>query len=66
LGLLLMVGGNIPGITRTVSINSFDQVQVLNYAVANTTSLVLLMIAFVLLSLVYSLNRNIWTLWPRP
>jgi molybdate transport system permease protein len=65
-GVVLMVGGNIPGVTRTLSINIFDQVQDLNYAGANTTSLVLLVIAFMLLSIVYSFNRRFWSLWPRP
>ena len=51
--------------TRTLSISIFDQVQDLNYAAANTTSLVLLVIAFVLLSIVYSFNRRSWSLWPR-
>jgi molybdate transport system permease protein len=64
-GVVLMVGGNIPGVTRTLSINIYDQVQDLNYASANTTALVLVVIAFVLLSLVYSLNRRFWNLWPR-
>lgn len=63
-GVVLMVGGNIPGATRTLSINIFDQVQDLNYAAANTTALVLVAIAFVLLSLVYSLNRS-WRVGPR-
>ncbi|HZQ18007.1 MAG TPA: molybdate ABC transporter permease subunit [Terriglobales bacterium] len=62
-GVVLMVGGNIPGVTRTLSINIYDQVQDLNYAGANTTSLVLLIVAFALLSLVYSTNRNIWNAW---
>jgi molybdate transport system permease protein len=64
-GVVLMVGGNIPGVTRTLSINIYDQVQELNYAAANTTSLVLLLIAFVMLAVVYSLNRSTWSLWPR-
>ena len=64
-GVVLMVGGNIPGITRTLSINIYDQVQDLNYSAANTTALVLVAIAFVLLSVVYSLNRRFWSLWPR-
>jgi molybdate transport system permease protein len=64
-GVVLMVGGNIPGLTRTLSINIYDQVQDLNYAAANTTALVLVVIAFVLLSLVYSLNRRFWSVWPR-
>jgi molybdate transport system permease protein len=65
-GVVLMVGGNIPGVTRTLSINIFDQVQDLNYAGANATALVLIAIAFVLLSIVYSLNRSVWSVWPRP
>jgi molybdate transport system permease protein len=64
-GVVLMVGGNIPGITRTLSINIYDQVQNLNYGAANTTSLVLLAIAFVLMALVYSVNRNVGNLWQR-
>src|SRR2546430_16673001 len=64
-GVVLMVGGNIPGVTRTLSIDIFDQVQSLNYSAANTTSLVLFVIAFVLLSLVYSFNRRGCRLWPR-
>ncbi len=65
-GVVLMVGGNIPGVTRTLSINIYDQVQDLNYAAANTTSLVLIAIAFVLLAVVYSTNRNLGKLWPGP
>ena len=65
-GVVLMVGGNIPGVTRTLSINIYDQVQNLDYSGANTTALVLVAIAFVLLSLIYSLNRRFWSVWPRP
>ena len=65
-GVVLMVGGNIPGATRTLSIDIYDQVQNLNYAAANTTALVLIVIAFFLLSLVYSLNKRPWNLGPRP
>ena len=65
-GVVLMVGGNIPAVTRTLSIDIYDQVQNLNYAAANTTALVLMVIAFVLLSLIYSLNRRFWSLGPRP
>src|SRR5215475_1682546 len=65
-GVVLMVGGNIPGVTRTLSINIYDLVEDLNYSAANTTALVLIAIALVLLSLVYSLNPKMWKLWPRP
>jgi molybdate transport system permease protein len=63
-GVVLMVGGNIPGATRTVSIDIYDQVQAANYASANQTALVLLAISFVALSLVYALNRRVWAIWP--
>ena len=58
-GVVLMVGGDIPGHTRTVSIDIYDKVQALDYASANTTALVLLAISFVMLALVYGLNRQV-------
>jgi molybdate transport system permease protein len=64
-GVVLMVGGNIPGVTRTLSINIYDQVEALDYAGANATASVLLWISFALLSLMYSLNRDLWILWRR-
>jgi molybdate transport system permease protein len=59
-GVVLMVGGNIPGVTRTVSIDIYDQVQAVNYWAANATALVLLAISFATLSVVYGLNRRVW------
>jgi molybdate transport system permease protein len=59
-GVVLMVGGNIPGVTRTISIDIYDRVQEAQYASANWTALVLLAISFVLLSIVYGLNRRAW------
>src|SRR6478736_2924578 len=56
-GVVLMVGGNIPGVTRTVSIAIYDRVQALNYSSANQNALFLLILSFVVLSLVYLLNR---------
>jgi molybdate transport system permease protein len=61
-GVVLMVGGNIPGVTRTVSIDIYDKVQMFDYSAANQTALVLLLISFVVLSLVYGLNRKVWAL----
>jgi molybdate transport system permease protein len=61
-GVVLMVGGNIPGVTRTVSIDIYDKVQAFNYSGANATALVLLVISFAVLSIVYALNRRVW-LW---
>ena len=63
-GVVLMVGGNIPGVTRTISIDIYDQVQAANYVSANETALVLLVISFVLLSIVYGLNRRAWAVRP--
>ena len=57
-GVVLMVGGNIPGVTRTVSIDIFDKVQALNYSGANHTALVLLVISFLILAVVYGINRR--------
>jgi molybdate transport system permease protein len=59
-GVVLMVGGNIPGVTRTLSIDIYDQVQALNYSSAGLTSAVLLVSSFVILSIVYALNRKAW------
>src|SRR5439155_8135094 len=63
-GVVLMVGGNIPGVTRTVSIDIYDEVQALNYPAAAQTALVLLLFSFVILSVVYALNRRVWAVWP--
>ena len=61
-GVVLMVGGNIPGVTRTVSIDIYDKVQAFNYSGANTAALVLLLISFAVLSVVYALNRRVWVM----
>lgn len=57
-GVVLMIGGNIPGVTRTVSISIYDQVQASNYAAANAMALLLLVFCFAVLTLVYALNRR--------
>jgi len=61
-GLVLMLGGNIPGVTRTVSIDIYDKVQAVDYAGANQTALLLLAVSFVILSCVYGMNRGAWPL----
>jgi len=63
-GVVLMIGGNIPGITRTISIDIYDQVQAGNYGGASQTALLLLVISFFVLSLVYGINRRPWTVNP--
>jgi molybdate transport system permease protein len=62
-GVVLMVGGNIPGVTRTVSIDIYDQVQAVNYAAANRTAIVLLFFSFLVLSGIYGTNRRAMSLW---
>ena len=63
-GVVLMVGGNIPGVTRTVSIDIYDRVQASDYAGANQTALLLLVVCFAVLTIVYGLNRKAWTIGP--
>jgi molybdate transport system permease protein len=63
-GVVLMVGGNIPGITRTVSIDIYDHVQSLEYGDANRMALALLLISFAILSTIYAVNRRAWSPWP--
>lgn len=64
-GVVLMVGGNIEGITRTVSIDIYDEVQALNYGAAAKTAGFLLGISYVVLLLVYAMNRRVWSVWPQ-
>ena len=52
-GVVLMIGGNIPGVTRTLSISIYDQVQDFAYTQANHTSLLLLSLSFLALLLIY-------------
>jgi molybdate transport system permease protein len=59
-GVVLMVGGNLPGITRTISISIYDQVQALQYDAANQTALLLLTFSFAVLAVVYGLLRRPW------
>jgi molybdate transport system permease protein len=63
-GVVLMVGGNLPGITRTVSISIYDDVQSLNLAAAHQTALLLLLFSFAALSAVYALMRKPWAVAP--
>src|SRR5579862_1151621 len=57
-GVVLMVGGNIPGVTRTVSIDIYDQVEAANYSGANAMAVLLVAVCFVILTVVYGLNRR--------
>ena len=57
-GVVLMVGGNIPGRTRVISIAIYEQVETLNFAQAHVLSAGLLLFSFAVLVLVYTLNRR--------
>ncbi|MFZ5532155.1 MAG: molybdate ABC transporter permease subunit [Pseudomonadota bacterium] len=57
-GVVLMVGGNIPGRTRVISIAIYEQVETLNFAAAHALSAGLLAFSFAVLVLVYALNRR--------
>ncbi len=57
-GVVLMVGGNIPGETRVISIAIYDQVESLNYAAAHQLSAALLVFAFVVLVALFLVNRR--------
>jgi molybdate transport system permease protein len=56
-GVVLMVGGNIPGVTRTLSIDVYDQVQTLHYEAAGQTALFLLAVSYLMLLAVHTVNR---------
>jgi len=57
-GVVLMIGGNIPGQTRVASIAIYDQVEALNYGAAHQYALILLTISFIVLLLVYVVNGH--------
>lgn len=57
-GVVIMVGGNMPGETRVASIAIYDEVQAMNFEVANQYSFVLFLISLVILTLVFSINKR--------
>lgn len=57
-GVVLMIGGNIPGITRVASIAVYDSVESMDYASANTYSFILFAITFVLVISVFIYNKS--------
>jgi len=63
-GVVLMVGGNLPGVTRTASISIYDDVQALNHEAAAHTSLFLLVVSFLVLVVTYALQQKNRTSWP--
>jgi molybdate transport system permease protein len=53
-GVVLMIGGNLPGVTRVASVKIYDHVEALEYAQAHRLSAVMLVFAFLVLLIVYS------------
>jgi molybdate transport system permease protein len=58
-GVILMIGGNIPGVTKVASIAIYDEVESLNYAAANFYALVLFVVSFSILLTVYIVNKKL-------
>ncbi|VVM08164.1 Molybdenum transport system permease protein ModB [Methylacidimicrobium cyclopophantes] len=58
-GVVLMVGGDIPGVTRTISISVYDAVESLDYGLATRTALFLFVFSFLLLSAAYRLQKRV-------
>lgn len=57
-GVVLMVGGNIPGRTKVVSIQIYEEVETVNYAAAHSLAALLLAFSFTVLLAVYTFNRR--------
>jgi len=62
-GVVLMIGGNIPGVTRTISISIYDEVQAMNYSDAMKTSGILVAVSFSVLILTSLIRRKGLRLW---
>ncbi|HUR35613.1 MAG TPA: molybdate ABC transporter permease subunit [Vicinamibacterales bacterium] len=63
-GVVLMVGGNLPGVTRTVSVSIYDQVQSFQMQAANRTALLMLGFSLAALATVYALLHKPWAVAP--
>lgn len=57
-GVILMIGGNIPGVTKVASIAIYDEVESLNYGAANFYAFVLFAVTFAILLTVYVINKK--------
>jgi molybdate transport system permease protein len=61
-GVVLMVGGNIPGVTRTLALAIYQDVQALDYTAAAQTSLLLVCCSLAVLTVTYALQRRVLAL----
>jgi len=57
-GIILMLGGSIPGETKVLSVLIYDHAEAMNYAAAHRLSLILLVFSFLVLFVVYGINRR--------
>ncbi len=57
-GVILMIGGNIPGVTQVASIAIYDHVEALEYEKAHILSAIMLVMSLIVLSIVYGINRH--------
>ncbi|QKJ30106.1 molybdate ABC transporter permease subunit [Mucilaginibacter mali] len=57
-GVVLMIGGNIPGVTKVASIAIYDSVESMDYHLANNYSLLLFAFTFIIVTAVFIFNRN--------
>ena len=57
-GVVLMIGGNIPFKTQVISIAIYESVEMLNYSLTHKLSLIILVISFLILLVLFSLNKN--------
>ena len=58
-GVVLMVGGNVPGVTKVLSIAIYDHVEAIEYTQAHVLSVLLLAFSFLILTIVYAINRRL-------
>jgi molybdate transport system permease protein len=57
-GVVLMIGGNIPGVTRVISVQIYDHVEALEYGHAHGLAAGMLLFSFLVLVTLYTFNRN--------
>lgn len=57
-GVVLMIGGNIPGKTRTASVAIYDEVEAFNYHSANMYAVILMILSFTILFVMYLVNKK--------
>lgn len=57
-GMVLMIGGNIPGKTQVISIAIYESVETLNYTLTHTLSFIVIIISFIILTILFNINKK--------